>query len=328
MLKILYAGSPDAAAKPLKEIAQSGKHRIVGVLTNPPSAQKRGKELIPTPVAQIAAEINSQDSGFYSTNPIQILTPNKLIEVYDTIKALNPDILVCFAYGKIFSQAFMEIFPKGGINLHPSLLPMYRGCAPVPAAILNCDKETGITIQRIVKEMDAGNILLQTKIPLTGKETSQSLLQTVSDAGGKLFLKVLDSIEDGSVSQHEIPQDSAKATYFGMMKKEDGIIDWQDSAVRIDAKIRAFVPWPGTFTTVGGTPLLIHESAVYGGEEQPEWTTAKPGTVLGVDKKEGILIKTKKGILVAKNLQWQTKKAVNWKDFINGSRTFIGSVCE
>ena len=324
MLRILYAGSPDVAAKPLKEIAQSGKHLVVGVLTNPPSSQKRGKDLVPTPVEQAARELNSTDS--YKTHPIEILTPNKLSEVYDTIKALNPDILVCFAYGKIFSQAFMEMFPKGGINLHPSLLPLYRGCAPVPAAILNCDKETGITIQRIVKEMDAGNILLQTKIPLTGKETSQSLLQTVSDAGGELFLKILDSIEDGTVS--EVPQDSAKATYFGMMKKEDGLIDWQDSAVRIDAKIRAFVPWPGTFTTVGGTPLLIHESAVYGGEEQPEWKIAKPGTVLGVDKKEGILIKTKKGILVAKNLQWQTKKAVNWKDFINGSRTFIGSVCE
>lgn len=366
MLNVLYAGSPEAAAEPLNYIAKSGKHRVVGVLTNPPSVQRRGKEPIATPVAQVAAALNAENPGY----AIQVFTPNKLSEVYDKIAALNADILVCFAYGKIFSSEFLSFFKYGGINLHPSLLPLYRGCAPVPAAILHRDRETGITVQRIVREMDSGDILLQTHIPLTGRETTQSLLQTVSNQGGELLVSVLDAIEGGTVSP--VPQNHAKATYFGMLKKEDGCIDWNDSAPNIEAKIRAFNPWPSAFTHVGGVQLAIHEATVFDegtgartdtdamrdgncsaahaennavagahdGEKTANTENAKAvarandlphaaaGTVLGVDKQHGILIQTGAGVLAVQNLQWQTKRAMNWKDFMNGSRNFIGSLCE
>ena len=323
MLKIVYAASPEPAVKPLEILAKNSNFEIVAVITNPATSQKRSKEEIATPVAVCAKELG-----------IKIFTPQKLAEIVDDLKELKPDILVCFAYGKIFSESFLSIFPLGGINLHPSLLPLYRGCAPVPAAILAKDKETGITIQRIAKKMDSGNILLQEKIALNGTETSESLLKSVANLGGGYFEKVLTQIENGTIT--ETAQDESKATYCGMLNKEDGLINWENSAIDICAKVRAFYPWPGTFTQNNGNTLLIHAAKVLAENELTALSTeiieneknAKPGTVLGMCKKHGIIIKTGSGLLCVTNLQWKTKKAMDYKSFLNGSRDFIGSVCE
>ena len=221
-MNILYAGSPDISAKVLEDLylltKDSSDIKIVGVLTNPPSAKGRHKELIPTDVAQTAIKYE-----------IPVLEPEKLdAELREKVLALNPDILVCFAYGKIFGPKFMALFPLGGINLHPSLLPKYRGCAPVPAAILNQETETGITVQKLALEMDSGDILLQTKIPLDFTETSESLLNKAAAMGGELLFKVLNCIKTGGGQC--TPQDSSQATYCEMLKKEDGLIDWSKSA--------------------------------------------------------------------------------------------------
>lgn len=327
MLRIIYAGSPAIAAKPLIEIAHSKKHQIVGVLTNPPAAQKRGKELVSTPVAQALAAIN-QERKQNGESEIALFEPNKLLEVQDAIKELKPDILVCFAYGKIFKPEFMAIFPLGGINLHPSLLPRYRGCAPVPAAILNQDKETGFTVQRLAPQMDSGNILLQTRFALNGTEYAEDILEQASNEGGRLFLEVLEKIENNTIK--ETAQNEEDATYSGMLKKEDSAINWQDSAESICAKIRAFEPWPGASTVSNGTNLIIHRATVYkgGSYNAADAQDKEPGTVLFSDKKDGILFKTGNGILAVQNLQWQTKKAMNWKDFMNGARNFVGSICK
>jgi len=327
MLKILYAGSPAIAAKPLIEIARSRKHQIVGVLTNPPAAQKRGKELVSTPVAQALKTLNDERAAA-GEPAIALFEPQKLSEIQSAIKELKADILVCFAYGKIFKPEFMSLFPLGGINLHPSLLPRYRGCAPVPAAILNQDKETGFTVQRLARQMDSGNILLQTKFKLNGTEYAEDILGKASEEGGSLFLEVLDKIENNTIT--ETLQNEADATYSGMLKKEDSAIDWHDSAESICAKIRAFEPWPGASTEACGNVLIIHRASVYkdGSFNISDADAEKPGTVLFSDKQNGILIKTGKGILAVQNLQWQTKKAMNWKDFMNGARNFTGSVCK
>lgn len=332
-LRIVYAGTPDVSAKPLEHLFNTQKYDICAVITNPASAQKRGKTLVKTPVAQTAERIfaiNQIDEKNVAQN-VPIFTPAKLSEIEPFIKDLNADVLVCFAYGKIFKESFLNLFAHGGINLHPSLLPKYRGCAPVPAAILNGDSETGITIQRMAKNMDAGNILLQEHIALNGTETAETLLQDVAKRGGALFEAVLDALQNGTVQ--EVAQNHAQATYFGMIKKEDGAINWNDSAKNICAKIRAFCPWPGAFTTVNGVPLIIHNATVLQCD-LPNLPSANnnacavAGTVLCMDKKQGILIQTADGILCVQTLQWQTKKAMNYKDFLNGSRNFIGSVCK
>ena len=330
MLRILYAGSPEAAAIPLLHLgkAQGKDFTIVGVLTNPPSAQGRSKALIPTPVAQAAQKLEAE----LGTH-IPVLTPEKLdATARDAVAELQPDLLVCFAYGKIFGPKFLSLFPMGGINLHPSLLPLYRGCAPIPAAILDQQDATGVTVQKLALEMDSGNILSQVTLPLSGTETADSLLMQAAEIGGNQLEEVILQAAQAGVLPEGIPQDGSKATYCQMMKKEEGCICWSDSASAIDAKIRAFTPWPGAFTCAQGTTLKIHQARVYRQEIPAHIQSAypeapAPGTVLGTDKKQGILVQTGEGILCITNLQWQAKKAMNWKDFMNGSPSFTGCCC-
>ena len=229
MLRIVYCGSPEIASIPLKELFESETHEIVAVITNPPSMKGRKGDLIPTPVEMVARDFQSQGKS------VEILTPEKLdASVREKISSLNPDILVCFAYGKIFGPKFLELFPLGAINLHPSLLPKYRGCAPVPASILNQDKITGITIQRLVQQMDAGDILLQKELVIQEDDNSETILNKAASQGGKLFLEVLNQIE--TKTEKPVPQDESQATYCRMLEKEDGKIDWSKSAKEIDAK--------------------------------------------------------------------------------------------
>lgn len=322
-MKILYAGSPEVSAIPLLHILKEAKHEVVGILTNPPAAQGRSKELKPSPLAQVLME-----SSDYQTIPI--LSPEYLnAELRGEVLSLKPDILVCFAYGKIFGPKFLGLFPKGGINIHPSLLPQYRGCAPIPVAILNRDSETGVTIQEIALEMDCGDILAQEVIELDGTETGESLLTDAANIASKLVSDVLDKIEQGSVQGKA--QDPKKACYCSPFCKRDGLIDWTVSALDIEAKIRAFMPWPGTYTYVNGQMLKILKASVFStgeySQEQLVQKSEEPGKVLGKDINMGILIQTGNGILAIEQLQWHAKKAMYWKDFFNGSQDFIGSIC-
>lgn len=332
MVRILYAGSPEAAAIPLFHLGRSescGKDfAIAGVLTNPPSAQGRSKALIPTPVAQAARQLETELGC-----TIPVLTPEKLdAAARDAVAELKPDLLVCFAYGKIFGPKFLALFPLGGINLHPSLLPLYRGCAPIPAAILDQQSQTGVSVQKLAQEMDSGDILSQVVLPLTGTETADSLLLQAAEIGGRQLEEVIVTTARNGGLPEGTPQDGTKATYCQMMRKEEGAICWKDSAAAIDAKIRAFTPWPGAFTCALGTTLKLHQATVYRKDLPPHIQSAHPappapGTVLGTDKAAGILIQTGDGILCVTNLQWQTKKAMDWKDFMNGSGNFIGCHC-
>ena len=332
-MRILYAGSPDCSAEVLKvlfKLLECTDNEIVAVLTNPPSAKGRHHDLTPTPTGQVAAALG-----------LPVLTPEKLDgSAREAVAVYSPDLLVCFAYGRIFGPKFMALFPKGGINYHPSLLPQYRGCAPIPAAIWNMEKVTGFTVQKLAQKMDSGDILLQKQYTMTGKETADSLLHIAAKEGAPMLRDAILAIESGN-SQGK-PQDDEKATYCKMFCKEDGEIDWNRSAAEIDAVIRACTPWPGAFTTVNGTVLKIVEASVYAGDasvfcgssgaqgtgdSDTSGTAACPGTVIGMDKTQGILFLTGSGLLAARVLQWQAKKAMPFKDFLNGSRNFIGSVC-
>lgn len=323
MLNILFAGTPECAVPALEKIATS--HSIVGILTNPPAASGRSLKEKPSPVA-LAARTLIERGTLPSTTPI--LDPAKITqEVRDRIASVAPDVLVCFAYGKIFGEKTLSLFPMGAVNVHPSLLPRWRGCAPVPAAILARDAETGVTIQKMALKMDTGDILAVRKIPLDGTETGESLLVRSAELAAGLLSETLDRLEQGTLSP--IPQNDADATYCGMMRKEDGEIRWTDSAADIDARIRAFCPWPGTYTYAGTRMLLLHKarpipsSQAAGAAQSP---APVPGTVLGMDKKEGILVQTGDGVLALEVLQWQTKKPLDWKSFMNGARDLPGTV--
>mgnify|MGYP004541396111 FL=1 len=337
MLKVLFGGSPACAAKALelilKDSAMSNsvpeeEYKIVGVLTNPPSAQGRHKELIPTEVEQYVLIWNrARNDNVAVFTPEHIKQPER-----EQIASLEPDIFVCFAYGHILGPKFFSLFKFGGINLHPSLLPKYRGATPVNAAILNCDDETGFSIQKMALGMDEGDILYQQKERLTGTETAEQVLKNSALYGGMNITQILRKIAKTGKLPDSFPQEG-KASYCSIIKKEDGKINWNNSAEKIDAQIRAYTPWPGCFTTSGNLQLRILKARAASkvAAQDPSVvknTSAVPGTVLEYNKQRGILIQTGSGVLIATELQWQAKKAMDYKSFMNGARNFIGTVLE
>lgn len=318
MLNVLFAGSPECAVPSLEAVARA--HRIVAVLTNPPARSGRSNTLTQTPVALETERLITE--GIISADCI-ILIPEKITDdVRKAIAETKPDIMVCFAFGKIFGPKTLALFPLGALNLHPSLLPRWRGCAPVPAAILARDSETGITIQKMALEMDAGDIIIQKTLSLDGTETADALLDRVSREGAPFLVEALERFERGNTAGKV--QNSEQATYCTMLCKDDGKIDWSKSALEIDARIRAFHPWPGAFTESDGAVLMILKAHPYTGEATVGMNrTTTSGTIVGVDKKEGILVKTGEGLLAIERLQWRTKKPLDWKSFLNGSHNFL-----
>jgi methionyl-tRNA formyltransferase len=308
-MKVLFAGTPDFAVKPLIQIARN--FPICGVLTSPDKSAGRGrdKKALP-PVKKAALELS-----------LPVFQPEILDENFQTaVRELKPDILVVAAYHKIFRKNFLEIFPQGGLNIHPSLLPKYRGPSPIQAAILAGDRETGVTIQALALKMDEGDIFSQKRIALNGTETSLGLTLTASEIGAELIVDVLKDINGGK--QKGIPQNHKDATYCRIIKKEDGLINWNNDAEKIERMIRAYIPWPRAYTVFKGLNLYFLQGGVYlNGEKRHN---RQPGFVLGLDKQKGILIQSGYGILNIERLQLQAKRALFWKDFINGQKDLIG----
>ena len=313
-MRILFAGSPSIAVPCLQALCGIKGIELVGVLTNPDTPKGRHGNPVPTETAEAAEKLN--------VTPI--LKPVKLdTAAREAVKALKPGLLVSFAYGRIFGPKFLELFSLGGINIHPSILPKYRGPSPIQAAILNRDSETGVSIQTLALEMDTGDILAMEKFPLTGKETSHSLSEKAAKIAAQMLPQTLKKIAAGSIQKS--PQDSSQASYCALISKEAGLIDWNESASCIEAKIRAFNPWPLLRTIHNGRELLLLKADIFqnGTKERP--ADCKPGYVLGIDKQYGILIQTGDGILSVTELQYQAKKALFWRDFLNGARDFPGS---
>lgn len=319
MLKVLYAGSPEASAKTLKLLKEKENlfdYKIVGVLTNPPTAKGRHKALVPTFVAQVAQELG-----------IPVFSPEHLDSAArEEVLKLGADILVSFAYGHIFGPKFLGLFKFGGINLHPSALPKYRGCAPINAAILNGDRETAFSVQKLDLKMDEGNLLAQEIVSLDGTETAGSLLDMAATRGAELICGILCDVSKNGALAEGIPQ-SGEASYTTFIKKEDAKIDWNESAEKIDCKVRAYNPEPVAWTTENSLPLKIISGLPLKGEEEKNVSIEEnslPGTVLCVLKNKGIVIKCGTGFFAVTKLQRQGKNAMDYKSFLNGAKDFIG----
>ena len=325
-MRILFAGSPAIAVpslSALSELELEGKGVILaGLLTNPD--RRRGRHGLPEPTdvsaAAVTLDITRMKKGLL---PIPQLKPEKLdARARNDAAALSPDLLVSFAYGRIFGPRFLALFPLGGINIHPSLLPKYRGASPIPAAILAREKETGICIQKIALEMDTGDILVREQFALSGRETASALSETVSQRAANLLRELLSGFAAKSAAAS--PQEG-EATYCSHIEKEAGLIDWKKSAEEIDAQIRAYTPWPLSFTQLGKDTLFILDAQCIEHHPEPLPCEKVSGTVLEIDKNRGILIQTGKGVLAVTRLQWQAKKALDWKAFSNGVRDFAGA---
>ena len=325
-MRVLFAGSPAIAVPAFEslfcELCRNENIEAAALLTNTDTPKGRHRSgaagaPIPTETAEAALKIAAAAGLSFP-----ILKPQKLdASVREEIAALKPDLLVSFAYGRIFGPKFLALFPLGGINIHPSLLPKYRGATPIQAAILNREKVTGITIQTLAPEMDAGDILMQEQFPLSGKETTGSLSEIMAEKAAAMLPEILSNIKKGTASRK--PQNHNLASYCSLIVKDDAVINWNCGAVEIEAKIRAFDPWPVCRTIHNGRELLLLESDIKKSENCQD--AGMPGLVLGTDKQDGILVQTGNGILAVKKLQYQAKKALMWQDFLNGARGFIGS---
>ncbi|MDC7224551.1 MAG: methionyl-tRNA formyltransferase, partial [Spirochaetales bacterium] len=294
-MRIFFAGTPDMAVPSLEALNEC--FDVCGVLTNPDKAKGRGRKLQPSPVKAKALELG-----------LTVFQPEKLDgDFREQVAALKPDVLVCIAFGKIFRQSFLDLFPRGGVNLHPSLLPKYRGPSPVSEAIKNGDRETAVTIQRLALKMDSGDILFQKPYTFEEGVTTGDFLDLVARDGALYMVEVLTKMSKGELTG--IPQDEERATFCSLVNKEDGLIDWNSSAEEIERLIRAYSPLPGCFTFWDDQILFLRKASVddqgWKGEE-----AAQAGQVLGVDKKRGILVKTGDGLICLKELQLQSRKSL------------------
>ncbi|MDR2842774.1 MAG: methionyl-tRNA formyltransferase [Spirochaetaceae bacterium] len=323
--RIMFAGSPEISLPVLEELAAIRGYELAAVLTNPDKARGRGKTTSPSPVAEAAQAIAQKFAEAGKTPPVIFKQDLFDAEFYKQAAGLSLDILVSFAYGTIFEKEFLRLFPLGGINIHPSLLPKYRGPSPIQSAIKNADSSMGISIQKLAEELDSGDIILQKAIPLTGTETNESLGAIAAEESALMIRKLFTAYND--FMENASPQDQSKATFCTAITKADGKINWSQSDTQIDAQIRAYTPWPLSYTFAEDKLLYILQGHPLDKSEAKEFDeTAKAGTVLGSNKKNGILIKTGCGIYAAEKLQFASRKALDFISFLNGARNFIGLV--
>ena len=265
--------------------------------------------MIPSPVKEIALQ--------HGMTPLQ---PGKVKEeaFQESLKTLQPELIVVAAYGQILPKSILEIPQYGAVNVHASLLPRYRGAAPIVWAILKGEKVTGVTTMLMDEGMDTGNILLQREIPIEEDDTGETLQQRLALLGAQLLMETLERMKAGDI--HPIPQDHSKATYAPPLKKEDGRIDWRKEAKEIDLQVRAFDPWPGAFTEWNGQLLKV-----YRGEVREGKPTGKAGTVVWVGS-DFIELETGKGSFLIKEVQLEGKRRMSSRDFLSGHSISVGAV--
>ncbi len=309
-MRVLFAGTPEIAVPALAKVATG--HEVCAVLTTPPRGAGRNRQETAPPV-QAAA----QAAG------LPVLQPERLdAAARGRVSELRPEVLVVVAYGRIFGPRFLALFPRGGVNLHPSLLPLYRGPSPIQAALLAGDTETGVSIQRLAAEVDAGDVLAQARVAIGEHETAVELSARLAEIGAALLLDVLDRMAAGPVEGRR--QDPALATFCRLIEKEDGLVRWNDSARAIYNRYRAFQPWPGLFTTFRGQQLGIQRCRP--ADDAAVISTGPPGRVVSMDRAGALLVQTGSGLLRVTELQLQQKKAMDAKSFVNGHSDILGAV--
>lgn len=296
-------GSPEFAVPSLEALAHG--YTIAGVVTQPDRPAGRGRNLTPPPVKTLALQL-----GLPVIQPVRIRQP----EAMQQLRVWAPDVIVVVAFGQILRQDVLELPPFGCINVHASLLPRWRGAAPVQAAILHGDREIGVSIMRLDAGIDTGPVYRKQAMEIQPDDTAASLSQRLARLGADVLLDTLPGILDGSLTPQ--PQDESQATYASMLKKEDGELDFSQPAMSLANKVRAFSPWPGAFTTWQDQPLKIHQARA-ALRASPAHATGQHAIVDGYPA-----IATADGYLVLENLQPAGKKAMDGKSFLAGARNW------
>lgn len=300
---IIFMGTPDFSVPSLQALASQDDFHISLVVTQPDRPRGRGKKLSFSPVKEAALELG-----------LEIFQPETLTcdEGLKKLSVLDPDYFVVVAFGQILSQDILAIPKIYPINIHASLLPRYRGAAPIQAAVMNMDKETGITTMVMAKGMDTGDILLTSSIPVYPEETALELHDRLSPLGGELVIETIRRVNQNNLIP--IPQDHSRATHVPMLKKSDGNIDWTRSNKKICAHINAMTPWPGAFTHLNGKRIKIFKALAIEKD-----TDVDPGMICSCDDK-GIHVATGKGMVVILELMGSSGKRLHTGVFLRGHK--------
>jgi len=306
-MQIVFMGTPEVAAVSLARLLE-GPDPVVGVVTQPDRAAGRGQTVIPSPVRKLAER-----------QGIAVLTPEKMRDPA-FLSALNqwaPQLIVVVAYGRILPRQILDLPPLGCLNVHYSLLPKYRGAAPVAWAIIDGEEKSGVTTMQLVEKMDAGPIFLQREIPLAPDETAGSLQAKLAPVGAALLMETIAKLKAGSLTPR--PQNEDEATYAPLLKKADGSIDWRLPAATIERRVRGLSPWPSAYTQLDGKLLKIHRATVI-----TDKTGAPPGEVVRADQ-AALWIATGEAILSLDEVQLENKKRLPAADFLRGAKIEKGA---
>ena len=311
-MKIVYMGTPDFAVNPLHALAEAG-YDVAGVITQPDKPKGRGKSMLPTPVKEEALK-----HGFPVYQPVKVRDP----EFLQVLEKLDPDIIVVAAFGQIIPKSILELPKYGCINIHASLLPKYRGAAPIQQAVIDGEKESGVTIMRMGTGLDTGDMISRIVVPIAKDETGGTLFDKLAEAGAKLLVETLPHIFDGTAVYEKQPEESP-TPYAGMITKQMGLINFGKSAAELERLVRGLNPWPSAFTFWNGKTLKVWESFVVKSEEAGA-EKSEPGTVVKTDKK-GIYVACGEDVLVLSQVQLEGKKRMDADAFLRGCHIETGS---
>jgi methionyl-tRNA formyltransferase len=327
-MKIVFMGTPDFAQESLKALVEAN-YEVIGVVTNPDKPKGRGMKMIASPVKEYALE-----KGIPVYQPVKIRSNEEFIQ---EVQRLNPDLICVVAYGKILPKELLDIPRLGCVNVHGSLLPKYRGAAPIQWAVLNGDKETGVDTMYMDVGMDTGDIILEEKVEIGEDETTGELWERLKVIGAKLLVETVKQIEQGTAPRRKQPEDFTLAP---MLEKEMAKIDWENqTALEIKNLVRGLNPIMGAYTFLRGKKIklwrvrLIAEDELYTrfpdlAEYSYKLKEVVPGTVLFSGDKNGLYIKATEGILEVIEIQGENAKKMNILDFLRGNKVEIGDIFE
>ncbi len=299
-MRVIYMGTPDFAVGALEEIIKAG-HEVVLVVTQPDKPKGRGKTMQFTPVKECALK-----------HGIEVFQPVKVRESanIEYLRKFNPDIIIVAAFGQILPKSILDMPKYCCVNIHASLLPKYRGAAPIQWAIINGDEVTGVTTMRMAEGIDTGDMIAKRQVRIDEDETGGSLFDKLTEVGARLCVETMAMIEDGTAEY--TPQDSESATHTSMIKKELGLIDWKKPAVEIERLIRGLNPWPSAYTHLNGKTFKIWKAKVI-----DEKFDCQPGCICKVDK-NNLYVMTGDGVLSLMEVQLEGKKRMEAEAFLRG----------
>ena len=305
-MRIVFMGTPEFAVPSLNALLQSAD-RVVGVVSQPDRPKGRGHQLVAPPV-----KVMAERAGVPVLQPLKIRTP----EFLQALSAWQPDLIAVAAYGRILHTPILQLPPKGCVNVHGSLLPKYRGAAPVQWAVINGEVKTGITTMLMDEGMDTGAMLLQEEVEISPDDTAGTLAPRLAELGGRLLVDTITQLKAGTLTPKK--QDNGLATLAPLLKKEDGLIDWTMKATALADRVRGLSPWPGAYTFLGDERWNIWKAVSHA-----DTMTDEPGTIVTVNK-QAIVVATGDGLLDIREIQTANSKRMSMAQFLAGHRVTVG----